>query len=111
MITHQNTPEQSLIQSLSRRLDSVGVQTFNFSFYPEGEAMCRYNQSSPKAHVTRFTTDSCWAQGSCLGVLGEFLQAVHPNDAEALGEYVNAHIQLAMSGEIGVVLLEPLSCA
>ena len=36
MITHQNTPEQSLIQSLSRRLDSVGVQTFNFSFYPEG---------------------------------------------------------------------------
>lgn len=64
--------------------------------------MVRYNKSSPKAHVTRFTTDECWSQGSCLAVLGEFLQAIHPDDAEVLGTYVNAHMALAISGEIGV---------
>ena len=86
--------------SLSNRLDSVGVQTFNFAFFPEGEAMVQYNQRSIKAHATRFTSPKRWQEGSSINILNEFLELVHPEDSDLLTAYVNQHLSYSISGQV-----------
>ena len=100
-------PNQERVGSLRERLNAIGVQTFNFAFYPEGPAMLEYNtQENSKAHATRFTSSKAWQNGSSKDILEEFLGRVHPDDHDKLTEYVQAHIESSMNEQVGT---EPTS--
>ncbi len=91
------------LESIRDRLDAVGVQTFNFAFYPEGTKMLEYNtEQNSKAHATRFTSHGVWEKGSSEEILAEFLGLVHPEDINKLVDYVQAHLETSMSGRVGL---------
>jgi hypothetical protein len=57
----QQTLEASIREEMTDPYRNIGVATFNFGIFPEGEDMVRYNKEHPKAHPSLFTSEEVWS--------------------------------------------------
>ena len=76
----------------------AGVEIFNFALYPDCPEGVKYNQISPDACVTHFTSDHVWQKGIASEILQEFTSKIHPEDLAVVSAYVQTHLARAQRG-------------
>ena len=99
--TAEDQTDSSLEHLAKDPFYDLGLTTFNFCLFPEGNAMQKYNLTNPKAHFAIFISEEAKASGSAMTILQDYIKSIHPDDLQFMASYIDENLKVCKNWDDG----------